>query len=726
MGRKVGTKKKKSRRSNKKPSGNSTADSSWVENLVFEPIAEDDEDDTASGSSEKEQEKGEEADDDQAFTLSLISWNVLAESYCSRQSHTNLPIVYQQEVFDKKKRRARINQRLSDFVSLQVDVLCLQEVDLDEIGQLLRQKGFVGVETPRNSGGGAGGRSDSVCVYTRSDVWELVDHQLIRLDDLASLSSNPTEENVEEGKPIDMNNFHGLSQSFLRRNAALLVRLRHVTSGKTVVVANAHLYWNPGYEYVKLCQSHYILTRAKSFILDQEPLVLCGDLNSRPGGAAHSYLTRGTTISAKRYAPWYHYDPDDEEEDLLDDSAPADEPPPRIRYLLDVTLNKLCRWLRILGQDAVLETEEEERLRTQEGKMVLIERCHSERRTLITTSTRLMRRRDCPPGAYCINPSMLPSIGVVLVHILLTHGVVLDPQTILSRCVVCNGKILAVDNVDERRRIYQTHTSGGELDEEMEVWQCNGCHQGYWWSEQPASSASRVKNTATMLMELCLRGGVPMIQEEGNDIESMALFADLDIQELRSKGWDMSQEGGELLQQKLDVIEWLKEEKLKCPFELESVYAFKDQQGQMKGEILPFTNVTNAFVNTLDYIFFSTGMGLTPMKRLYVPKTFNELNGKDIKNGHLLPSNIWPSDHLAVGCRFQLERDVSGTNNLTLNPGGVVEKIPSIPTMSPPPTATPGPAHGRRCDCGCVPNIPGLFEMAELRKQAKMNKAANK
>ena len=41
----------------------------------------------------------------------------------------------------------------------------------------------------------------------------------------------------------------------------------------------------------------------------------------------------------------------------------------RVRYMLDYTLNRFCRWLRILGLDAALETEEEERLRTKEGKM---------------------------------------------------------------------------------------------------------------------------------------------------------------------------------------------------------------------------------------------------------------------------------------------------------------------------------------------------------------------
>ena len=42
---------------------------------------------------------------------------------------------------------------------------------------------------------------------------------------------------------------------------------------------------------------------------------------------------------------------------------------PKVKYLLDFTLNRLCRWLRILGLDAALETEKEEKERTRDAKM---------------------------------------------------------------------------------------------------------------------------------------------------------------------------------------------------------------------------------------------------------------------------------------------------------------------------------------------------------------------
>ena len=38
------------------------------------------------------------------------------------------------------------------------------------------------------------------------------------------------------------------------------------------------------------------------------------------------------------------------------------------------------------------------------------------------------------------------------------------------------------------------------------------------------------------------------------------------------------------------------------------------------------------------------------------------------------------------------------------------------------PSSTNPKRHAPRCDCGCVPPIPSLFEMAELRKQARLKK----
>lgn len=117
----------------------------------------------------------------------------------------------------------------------------------------------------------------------------------------------------------------------------------------------------------------------------------------------HRYLTKGV-VNAKSAAPWYALtqkvhevtkvvasDPNETgQSDLTDqfdrlhmskqtvkeqtmdcgnDSEPIIVSNPKVKYLLDFTLNRFCRWLRILGLDAALETEKEEKERTKDANM---------------------------------------------------------------------------------------------------------------------------------------------------------------------------------------------------------------------------------------------------------------------------------------------------------------------------------------------------------------------
>ncbi len=209
----------------------------------------------------------------------------------------------------------------------------------------------------------------------------------------------------------------------------------------------------------------------------------------------------------------------------------------------------------------------------------------------------------------------------------------------LTRCVVCNGSIEPVHDEDRRKDIFKTYQAPNKVETEvLDVYQCNSCLQGYWWCEKPTSSASRVKSQATRLLELCIRGGVPV---DGD----MGMFQYVDVEKvMRSKNDDKDDQSFE---EQLDVVRWLQEENLTNPLsQMASAYAMKET-GK---ESLPFTNVTHDFVGSLDYILYQTH-AMEVVDLLYVPRTFEELNDLDIANGHLLPSYDWPSDHLAIGCR---------------------------------------------------------------------------
>jgi hypothetical protein len=360
------------------------------------------------------------------------------------------------------------------------------------------------------------------------------------------------------------------------------------------------------------------------------------------------------------------------------------------------------------------------------------------------------------------------------VHLLLSHGVKLEPNKMLTRCVVCNGSIEPVYNEDRRRDIFKSHQALDEINVEgLDVYQCNGCSQGYWWCEKPTSSASRVKCQANRLLELCIRGGVPIDSDLG-------MFSNIDVEKIRATKDELKKEN-ELVEERLDVVQWLQVEDLKNPLP-SSAYALKGTQK----ESLPFTNVTYDFVGNLDYILYQT-QAMKVIDLLYVPKTFGELNDLNIANGHLLPSYDWPSDHLAIGCRISFRpvleniekendqsfkslksgpisfprgpplavpwcgfidgsesdsvseptpKEASITSRTTVvseetkddsesdsvsEPTPKEASITSRNTVVPEETKAASLPHGERCGCGCVPNVPSLFEMAELRRQYRLS-----
>jgi hypothetical protein len=71
--------------------------------------------------------------------------------------------------------------------------------------------------------------------------------------------------------------------------------------------------------------------------------------------------------------------------------------------------------------------------------------------------------------------------------------------------------------------LFQNHQAPEDF---QEVFQCDSCKQGYWWCEKPTSSASRVRTQATKLLEICIKGGVPI----GDDL---GIFDFMDVEKIR-------------------------------------------------------------------------------------------------------------------------------------------------------------------------------------------------
>ncbi|KAL3817678.1 hypothetical protein ACHAXA_002827 [Cyclostephanos tholiformis] len=724
----------------------------------------------------------------------------------------------------------------------------------------------------------------------------------------------------------------GMVWSFLRRNCAIVAHLRSIRTGESIIVASVHLYWHPGYEYVKLCQAKYLLDFVDEFAMLEHgkgmtaaaaagrtmtpmtttstarnnsipAIIICGDINSKPGSIVHRLFVE-THVDARTVAPWrYFWDQDNEEiykeeevdnnddgaadgrggeesqcdnvsnssnersedaapqrhdhdldlhrkdltatttsdltpvfdeedgthghatsrfpasgymmsglsadftaycgmlepnfegekdkvvdidapkpihakhdpsrdevdanhddlksyyENQLSDTAKIDNnrsetnapdvdpaeshddinvadndskaslamrrlmknstpqdyehstPPMPVKYMLDYTLNRLTRWLRLLGIDARLEKLEEEKERTSGGKIALFDHCKNERRALLTTSYKLLLRKDCPPGAYLVDTKSTSYLEQTLPRIFRTHGVELSPCTFLTRCVLCNGDIIRVLTDEEKRAIFIQHDAPAMVGcnlVEVDVFRCSQCLQGYWWDERPASSASRSFNQTTRLLRICLRGGVALKDETATDKKHrlrqdlMGAFEFVDVSKEREAQDLLMSETNELA-----VVKWLNEDKLSSPFKLKSAMAL----GDSAKESIPFTNVTKEFAGTLDYVFFAEQQ-FEQLRKLTLPTSFRQMNPTGLCLGHLIPSNIWPSDHIAVGARLRLKRDdtIALDSSRSRADDAVKNKSTTNTSLKP---------HARTCGCGCVPQILSLFEMAELRRKTR-------
>ena len=96
------------------------------------------------------------------------------------------------------------------------------------------------------------------------------------------------------------------------------------------------------------------------------------------------------------------------------------------------------------------------------------------------------------------------------------------------------------------------------------------------------------------------------------------------------------------------VLNWLHDKELKHSIpSLTSAY----YNSQTNNEELSFTNVTDGFIGALDYIFYESNHWNCEY-RLDVPMTLKEMNYDNLDdcNAHCIPSDLWPSDHLAIGC----------------------------------------------------------------------------
>lgn len=343
-----------------------------------------------------------------AKTLRIGTFNVLADCY----SQSSYPPF-----------EARTEMLEEILVNSEADLLCLQEVDHydDFYEAALDKAGFCTASLYERRSG----RKDGCVIAYKSDKLTLWARKRVDYDDLVGLY------NGEQFKAID----------FKRANLAQLAIFKTVDSdhddndggsGSEICVANTHIYWNPSRPEVKAAQASYLLTSMTNFCIQESqhykatktlpPALICGDFNSMPDSSLYQKLTTGTLLQQSASAAT---------KSTLDPKELGMLYGQDTKFLCDVSLLKICKWLRILGINARSESEESHMQRTKKGDKdfsILFEQARSENRVLLTSSRAVSQRRDAPQ-TYMVNTK---NFEASLVDIVKTFGLSITEDTFLT------------------------------------------------------------------------------------------------------------------------------------------------------------------------------------------------------------------------------------------------------------------------------------------------------
>ena len=134
-----------------------------------------------------------------------------------------------------------------------------------------------------------------------------------------------------------------------------------------------------------------------------------------------------------------------------------------MRFLADVMLGALARWLRTLGYDTLYFRKREDR--------DLARTAAREGRILLTRDRRLADFLDAVPHLFiCSNDP-----GEQLQEVLAAFGLMPDPDKFFSRCIRCNSPLIDLERKEVEGKVpeYVFHNYS-------DFKSCTGCGRIYW------------------------------------------------------------------------------------------------------------------------------------------------------------------------------------------------------------------------------------------------------
>ncbi|XP_029007355.1 2',5'-phosphodiesterase 12 [Betta splendens] len=234
----------------------------------------------------------------------VVSYNILADVYAQTElSKTVLYPYCAPYALQLDYRQNLIKKELSGY---NADVLCLQEVDkgvfLDSLIPALDAFGLDGVFRIKEK------QYEGLATFYRRSKFRLLSRHDIILSE--ALTSDPIHSQLLER--VSTNS--ALKEKILQRSTALQVSILEDISkpGKTVCVANTHLYFHPTGGNVRLVQMGVALQHLSHVIREVapgSPLIFCGDFNSLPDSGVLQLVSESEI--PEQHADWSSSGPEE-------------------------------------------------------------------------------------------------------------------------------------------------------------------------------------------------------------------------------------------------------------------------------------------------------------------------------------------------------------------------------------------------------------------------------
>ncbi|ORX90110.1 hypothetical protein K493DRAFT_288487 [Basidiobolus meristosporus CBS 931.73] len=244
-----------------------------------------------------ESERSEAAEQESMFTV--LTYNILSEKYATSQQYGYTP----SWALEWEYRKDLI---LQEILSYSPDILCLQAIEASQYEEFFRDQlkqadydSVFWVKSRAKTMSEWERRSvDGCATFFKSSMFSLLDKQIVEFTQVAM--KHPNFEKTEDF----------FNRFMTKDNISGLALLETKETKQQLLVANAHIHWDPAFSDVKLIQVGMLMNEVtrcgnewiKRYRLAYKdisklPILLCGDFNSLPTSGVYEFLSRGSVTS---------------------------------------------------------------------------------------------------------------------------------------------------------------------------------------------------------------------------------------------------------------------------------------------------------------------------------------------------------------------------------------------------------------------------------------------